>query len=531
MITAEQLRTEGGITMPIKIGKTVICKGALFLLLFVSAIWVLHSTVRPSKAGSPFQERREEMRREMQKRRQEMRREMQDTIGGLPAEILALQSDEKVQMPTIDDAVKTALKAAEEAALPLIDTKFHDNGKTITVPDDHKSIQAAINAAKSGDVVLVKPGTYYELLIMKDGVKVVSDSADGGDELIPVDGAMLKLPRRTLRTIIDGSGTAPSKHGMFDFNPGLGRNTIIDGFTIQALPPQNHHIPGHAHGLNVRGASPIITNCLIRNVGSTGIGNHVVYHDQDSPMPERDFRWANVKYRSSAVIFHNIIQDSLGLGIGCNHFSDPYILGNEVFNNSDAELGEDPTPGIGGKHGSAATIIGNIVHDNPGGGILCKGGDSQGKHQIDRPTHPTIIKNVVYDNGSSRPGIACNSSGSETTPVNIIGNYVYNPGLVGIGLQEGSIGIIEDNMVTGSKLPSIAVNGSTALRLNRNKVTDSNQAPAFVIVNGSKVREMIGNAADSGQAFGPPRFARIGPPRFVLGRGASIGETGDAPNL
>jgi hypothetical protein len=509
--------------MSINISKAVICKGALFLLLFVSAIWVLHSTARPS-AAAPYQNRGEEMRREMQntqyqKRQEEMRGEMQDRAGGLPPEILAQQSNEKVQMPTIDDAVKTALAAAEEAALPLIDTKFHTNGKTITVPDDHKSIQAAINAASSGDIVLVKPGTYYELLVMKDGVKVVSDSADGGDELVSVEGAMLKLPHRTLRTIIDGSGSTPSTHGMFDFDPGLGRNSIIDGFTIQNLPPQNHHIPGHAHGLNVRGASPVITNCLIRNIGSTGIGSHVVYHDQDSPMSKRDFRWANVKYKASAVIFHNVIHDSLGLGIGCNHFSDPYILGNELFNNSDAELGEAPTPGIGGKHGSAATIIGNIVHDNPGGGILCKGGASQGKFQIDRPTHPTIAKNVVYDNGSIRPGISCDSSGSETMPVNIIGNYVYNPGYYGIGLQENSVGVIEDNMVTGSKRPGIAVNGSTVLRLNRNKVADTKETPGFIIVNGANVREMIGNASDSNKG-----------PRFVLGRDVTIGESG-APGL
>ncbi len=52
--------------MPIKISKTVICKGALFLLLFVSAIWVLHSTVRPSSAGPPYQNSQEEMKREMQ---------------------------------------------------------------------------------------------------------------------------------------------------------------------------------------------------------------------------------------------------------------------------------------------------------------------------------------------------------------------------------------------------------------------------------------------------------------------------------
>ena len=85
--------------MSIKISKAVICKGALFMLLFVSAIWVLHSTVRPSSAGPPYQNRREEMRREMQ-----------DRAGGLPPEILAQQSNEKVQIPTIDDAVRLRLR-------------------------------------------------------------------------------------------------------------------------------------------------------------------------------------------------------------------------------------------------------------------------------------------------------------------------------------------------------------------------------------------------------------------------------------
>src|SRR5210317_329383 len=474
-----------------------------FPIIFLST-WVLHSTVRPSSAG-PFDHDDKEVlksekqcyREQLHRRHGRAKRETLDRIGGLEPEILALQSNEMVQMTSIDDAVKIALAAAEEAALPLIDTKFHNNGKTITVPDDHKSIQEAINTAFSGDIVLVKPGTYYELLVMKDGVKVVSDSADGGDELVPVDGAKLKLPSRTLRTIIDGSRSKTTHNGMFDFNPGVGRKAIIDGFTIQNLPDQNHHIPGHAHGLNVRGASPVITNCLIRDNGSTGIGNHVVYHDQDSPMPKRDFRWANIKHRASAVIFNNIIYGNLGLGIGCNHFSDPYILGNEVFDNSDAELGEDPTPGIGGKHGSAATIIGNIVHDNPGGGILSKAGAPQGKYHIDRPTHPTIMKNVVYYNGTIRAGISSNGAGSETMPAKIIGNYVFNTGMGGIGLQKGAVGIIEGNMVTGSNLSGIAVNDSTALRLNRNKVTGTKEGPGFTIVNGGKVRKMIGNASDS----------------------------------
>ena len=64
---------------------------------------------------------------------------------------------------------------------------------------------------------MVKPGTYFELLDLKEGVKLVSDSANGGDEAVSVKGARLKLPRRALRTILDGSKTkaVESRHDQF----------------------------------------------------------------------------------------------------------------------------------------------------------------------------------------------------------------------------------------------------------------------------------------------------------------------------
>jgi hypothetical protein len=437
------------------------------------------------------------------------KREVQDKLGGVPEKILRLQTLEKVKPPSIDAAVAIALKAAQEAARPLIDTTFH-KGRRLTVPDDFKTIQSAVDAARRGDVVVVKPGTYFELIVMKDGVKLVSDSANGGDKLVAVEGARLRLPQRTLRTIIDGSKDKPSHHGMIDFDPGVGRNTIIDGFTIQNLPMQDHHIPGHAHGLNVRGASPVIVNCYIRKNGSTGIGNHVVYADQQSPISKRDFRWANVKYRTEGVIYHNIIRENFGLGLGCNHFSAPHVLGNEIFLNNDAELGEKPSPGMGAKHGAAPTIIGNIVHDNPGGGVLSKIGDPQGTHHIDRPTHPTVVKNVVYRNGKLRPAISCGGAGSRQLPVQFIGNFIYDAGGVGIGLSKNAVGIVEENIVSGSRAPGIAVNGATALKLNRNKVTGAG-GPGFIITKDATVVEMVENVSDANKG-----------PRFML-RSGTIG--------
>ncbi|MDY6838654.1 MAG: right-handed parallel beta-helix repeat-containing protein [Thermodesulfobacteriota bacterium] len=441
-------------------------------------------------------------------RREIRKRQMQDQVGGLPENILKQQSLGKVVPPSIDAAVAMALKAAEEAAGPLIDTAFH-KGRRLRVPGDFKTIQDAIEAAAPGDMVVVMPGTYYELIVMKDGVKLASDSAGGGDEPVTVEGATMSLPRRTLRTIIDGSRASPSHHGMIDFDGGVGRHTIVDGFTIQHLPKQDHHVPGHAHALNVRGSSPVIMNCYVRKNGSTGIGSHVVYGDQDQKISRRDFRWANVKHRTEAVIYHNIVSENVGLGIGCNHFSAPHLLGNEVFLNSDAELGHDPSPGMGAKHGAAPVIIGNIVHDNAGGGILAKVGQRQGAYAIDGPTHPNLMTNVVYRNGNVRPAIACSGGGSMKKPVRFVGNFVYDAGVVGLAVSDGAVAIVEDNLVSGSAGAGIAIDGATAIRLNGNQVTRAD-APGFVIRDGAKILEMVGNAADSNRG-----------PRFML-RGGTI---------
>ena len=393
---------------------------------------------------------------------------------------------------SIDKPISKKLQVARDKALSLIDLQFHNQGNVLLVPEEYKTIQSAINAATSGDSVLVKEGIYYEQLVMKDGVKLISDSSHGGDELVSVDQAFLKLPRRTLRTIIDGSRSSPSHHGMFDFTEGLGATTIIDGFTIQNLPKQNHHEPGHAHAINMRGASAVVMNCYIRRNGSTGIGNHVLFKDQEAPVSTRDFRWNNIRTRSSAVIYNNIIRDNFGLGIGCNHFSTPWVLGNEIFGNDDSAISVTPSPGIGIQHGAAPIIQANIVHNNPGGGILAMKGDPQGRYHIDKPTSPLITQNILYSNAKERPGLGNNSAGSKEFPVRIIENHVQRERAVGIGLMNGGVSVVEENVIEQTGSVGIAVNGSTVLKLNRNKITKTG-GPGIALVFGSKIYEMKKN--------------------------------------
>ena len=82
---------------------------------------------------------------------------------------------------------------------------------------------------------------------------------------------------------------------------------------------------------------------------------------------------------------------------------------------------------------AAPVILGNIVHHNPGGGILTGKGVPQGKYPIDKPTAPLITQNIVYSNAEEKPGIGNDAAGSKEFPVRIIENIVTKERAVGIG--------------------------------------------------------------------------------------------------
>nr|MBF0221997.1 right-handed parallel beta-helix repeat-containing protein [Desulfobulbaceae bacterium] len=376
---------------------------------------------------------------------------------------------------SLEDSIVSALAAADDIAKPLLNVSFH-NGRQLVVPDQFTSIQDALDAANSGDTVIVKPGTYYERLFVRDGIKLTSFEGDAGNSLQAVDGAMTMLPRRTGRTIIDGAKDQSSPVAMLTFSTGASRNTIVDGFTIQNLPNENHHNPGHSHAVNLRGASPVIMNCYVVNNGSTGIGNHVTYLDQDKVLGERDFRFQNVEHATGAVIYRNIVAYNLGRGIGCNHFATSFLLGNEVYGNDDSSLTESPGPGIGVKHGAAP----NIVHDNPYGGIKGKQGVNQGKFPVDYPPRPIIRSNVVFRNGKQQPNIACSSCGTDELPVIIANNFIFDTGAVGINLGNGSIGVIANNIVTSGQSKGIVVRNSRVSKLVGNVVLGAKDTAFFI---------------------------------------------------
>lgn len=134
--------------------------------------------------------------------------------------------------------------------------------KTITVDDDapadFETIQAAINASRDGDAIIVSPGTYTgpgNRDIDFKGKTITVRSTDPND------------PDIIAATIIDCNGTEDEQHSGFFFARNESRNSVLAGLTI------TNGFAKRGGAIYCFSSSPTITDCmLVKNGGYAGGG-------------------------------------------------------------------------------------------------------------------------------------------------------------------------------------------------------------------------------------------------------------------
>ena len=133
--------------------------------------------------------------------------------------------------------------------IPIIFAHSIANADTIRVPRNHNTIQAAIDNASPGDIVLVRDNTWTgqgnKNIDFKG--KAITVTSENGPENCVIDCEN------------DGRG--------FIFQNGEGNNSILSGFTItNGLSPDSEYGGGGILCLTRNSsASPTISNCIIRN--------------------------------------------------------------------------------------------------------------------------------------------------------------------------------------------------------------------------------------------------------------------------
>lgn len=310
---------------------------------------------------------------------------------------------------------------------------------TTHVPQDHKTIQGAIDAASAGDTILVQAGRYRERLRLKEGVVLRSA---GGDEKGEVG-----LKRAEI-TVIDGGGQAGKGPGVL-----MAESASLDGFTVTNVgayddvrwqkhfdtygEEQSHEHIGHfgTPAIGVAGVDCTIKNNIVHHNGYTGIA----------------IRGAGPR-RCAPHVVANVCYRNMGGGIGSVEGSTATIEGNVCFENFYAGIGHD---------NASPLVVDNICYGNVRAGI----GISEG-------ARPTVRGNKCYRNRRAGIGIR---TGEDTQPV-VEHNECYENAMAGIGNREEARPVIRHNRCYKNKMAGIGSRDKARALIEHNECYENGMA-------------------------------------------------------
>ncbi len=324
--------------------------------------------------------------------------------------------------------------------------------RDIFVPDDHPTIEEAMSDAAFGDTVYVKPGKYKERIKIREGVNLISYAGADGNDLVDGPGNK-KVLRRTLRTIIDGSGLKTSGY-LISFPQETTAPMRLDGFTIQNLP--KYRDP-NIFLVEIRACSPEVVNNIVtgnRSWGgilSTGLGAGM-----GPPL----------KTGARPVIRNNVIYDNYGAGISNAPNASALIMDNELFDNqfpdADEAKGDLVAAGIGIRESGRPIIDNNICYRN-GVGI---GGLNFSSHDQEL----IIRNNILYDNKTGGIGLRPSSSGKTNIRAVIENNKVYGNLSAGMRFSKMDGVVIKYNTVSGNRQAGIILTNVDEALIEDNEI-------------------------------------------------------------
>jgi hypothetical protein len=253
--------------------------------------------------------------------------------------------------------------------------------KIIHIPADQPTIQAGINAAATGDTVLVSPGTYFENIDFKG--KAITVTSSGGAAATILDGSNGKAPAVTFKT----SET---------------RSAILSGLTIQGggLEGYTTQYTFPIGGIYIGSASPTIVNNTITHNHCYSIQSNGAPLIQNNEIDNTLDNHGDCSFAGGAAVY---LQQDLPYGYS-NNIS-PIVIGNLIQNNT--QSGREDAGGNGGAGIAVwtgiAVIENNIIRNNISGG--------QGAAIHLEGNGGLVIGNVVYNNQSGGGGGALDVNG------------------------------------------------------------------------------------------------------------------------
>ena len=252
----------------------------------------------------------------------------------------------------------------------------------IQVPNEHKTIQAALKMAKKGDTITVAPGKYQEELSLKDGVTL---QGAGETSVLNLTVKALNVKGAVISDFALTGGAKDNHFGIFC------RHAEV---TVK-----NMMIAGFHHGISSETSKVTVKHNTISESFNVGI---YVTTDSEALIEENqvmDNEGAGMIISSSdreILIVGNTLKRNDAAGIECTNAS-PIIRRNIITQNTFGILLDDAKPDIG-----TTTDPGlNLIHDNKEGDVVNLGRDIVSAQQNywgspDGPCKNCISGKVVY---------------------------------------------------------------------------------------------------------------------------------------
>jgi len=357
----------------------------------------------------------------------------------------------------------------------------------LTVPGGYPTIQAAIDAANPGDLVLVAPGVYDEMVIMWKPVRLqgsgagsttINSNPGGTNRLVEWHAKIVEILGNDPFRANEGPGIMVLGNAGFDFSAAASR---IDGFSIIGalagggidvnsdvanLIISNNRVTanqGNYAGAIAVGA-PIVDdsnndniiirdNWILKNGGIQGTGGIALYAGSDGYLVENNLIMGNLSRANGGGIGH------IGVSVDGTIRNNQIIL-NEVFNGLNLpNAGDGGGIFIGGVQvGAGSAVIdanliqGNLAGAGHGGGIrafaFAEGdtlsitnnmiannvaGLAAGGISLQNVEGVSIIHNTVVNNDSTATGADAFIAGeldSVGQPAGVFAGNANNPTLV-----------------------------------------------------------------------------------------------------
>jgi hypothetical protein len=289
------------------------------------------------------------------------------------------------------------------------------SGTTRSVPGDYPTIQAAVDAAEPGDLVLVDRGVYREAVDVR------------------TPGVTIRGVDRN-EVIIDGEFERPN---------GV-QALFTDGVVVENLTTMNHTLNG-VFWSGVRGYRGSYITAV--NNGDYGIyafdsGDGLFEHSYASGSPDASY-YVGQCNPCDAVITDSIGEYS-GLGYSGTNASNNIYIVNSVFRHNGAGLAPNTLDSELLPPAEGYVIAGNLIHDNGYTDFPHKGAQwaTQGNGVIAAgATDGLITKNLIVNHPSSGIQVSFN-----------VDDNVYMP----------ADNVVSENVVEGSGLADLTLSGPAA---------------------------------------------------------------------